>query len=175
MSGVSDDVLKVHGVMTGIKKEGITRLLYENCNSLSNRICGNNKLEKMKDLIHEWDADIVKLVKHRQNLHHKSNTYRWNQLCQRADKDVRSVVAHNSHKNIAPVQEGGSGLLVFGLIIDQLDMKSSGKDGSGLGRWTMVAIKGDRIQTRIICGYNPCKPSEMKRVLSSTSYAQHRQ
>ena len=44
MSGVSDNVLRVHGVMPGMKKEGITRLLYENCNSLSNRICGNNKL-----------------------------------------------------------------------------------------------------------------------------------
>ena len=91
----------------------------------------------MKDLSHKWSADIVGLVEHRQNLHHKSNTNRWNQLFQRADKDVRLVVAHNSHKNIALVQEGGSGLLVFGPIIDQLDMKSSGKDKSGLdgGPW----------------------------------------
>ena len=79
------------------------------------------------------------------------------------------MVAHNSHENIAPVQEGGSGLLVFGPIIDQLDMKSSGKDKSGLGRLTMVVIKGDGIQTHIICGYNPCKPCKTKRVLSSTS------
>ena len=28
MSGVSDDVLKVHGVMPGTKKEGITRRFY---------------------------------------------------------------------------------------------------------------------------------------------------
>jgi hypothetical protein len=76
MSGVLDNVLKVHGVMPGTKKEGITRLLYENCSSLSNRICGNNKLKNMKDLIHGWDADIVGLVEHRQNLHHKDNTNR---------------------------------------------------------------------------------------------------
>ena len=62
MSGVSDKVLQVNGVMPGTKKEGITRLLYENCNSLSNRICGNSKLKKMKDLIHDWGADIVGLV-----------------------------------------------------------------------------------------------------------------
>jgi hypothetical protein len=81
----------------------------------------------MKDLIHKWSANIVGLVEHRQNLHHKANTNGWNQLFQRANKDVRMVVAHNSHENVAPVQEGGSGLLVFGPIIDQLDMKSSGK------------------------------------------------
>ena len=73
-------------------------------------------------------ADIVGIVEHRQNLHHKSNTNGWNQLFQRADKDFRSVDAHNSHGNIAPVQEGGSGILVFGPIINQLDIKSSGKD-----------------------------------------------
>ena len=38
----------------------------------------------------------------------------------------------------------------------------------------MVVIKGDGIQTCIICGYNPCKPCKTKRVLSSTSYSQHR-
>ena len=116
----------------------------------------------MKDLIHEWGADIVGIVEHRQNLLHKSNTNGWNQLFQRAEEDVRSIVAHNSHENITPIQEGVSGLLVFGPIIEQLDMTSSGKDGSGLGRWTMVAIKGNRIQTRIICGYNPCKPNKTK-------------
>ena len=47
ISGVLDEVLQVHGVMPGMKKEGITRILYENCNSLSNRICGNNKLNKI--------------------------------------------------------------------------------------------------------------------------------
>ena len=128
----------------------------------------------MKDSIHEWGADIVGIVEHRQNLHHKSNIYGWNQLFQRAEEDVRLVVAHNSHKNIAPVQEGGTGILVFGPIIEQLDMKSSGKNRSGLGQWTMVTIKGDGIQTRIICGYNPCNPCKIKRVLRSTSYAQQR-
>ena len=106
MSGVSDKVLRVHGVMPGTKKEGITRLLYENCNSLSNRICGNSKLSKMKDLIYEWSADIVVIVEHRQNLHHKSNMNGWNQLFQRAEEDVRSVVAHNSHKTLHQYRKG---------------------------------------------------------------------
>lgn len=36
-----------------------------------NQISGNQKLEKAKELIHEWEADIVGMVEHRQNLKHK--------------------------------------------------------------------------------------------------------
>jgi hypothetical protein len=44
--GVSDDVLQVHGVPPGHKEEGITRLIYENANGISNRLCGDDKLDK---------------------------------------------------------------------------------------------------------------------------------
>jgi len=84
------------------------------------------------------------------------------------------VVSHNTHENKLPVQEGGTGLLLFGPLIEYLDIKNSGKDISGLGRWTMMLIKGEGIQTRIICGYNLCKSSRTKRINSGTSYAQHR-
>ena len=50
--------------------------------------------------------------------------------------DVRSVVAHNVHEadNIGRVQEGGTGLLMFGPITEYLDMPASEKDRLGLGR-----------------------------------------
>jgi len=80
MVGVSDDVLRVHGVMPGSKQEGVTRFLYENVNSIPHRMGGNDKLEKLKDIIHEWRADLVGLVEHRQNLKHKQNIHGWNQL-----------------------------------------------------------------------------------------------
>jgi hypothetical protein len=105
MVGVSDDVLSVHGVMPGRKQEGVTRLLYENFNSLPNRTGGNDKLEKAKDLIHEWEADLVGIVEHRQNLKHKNNVHGWNQLFRRCKEDIQSVVAHNTHENIAPTQK----------------------------------------------------------------------
>ena len=160
--------------MPGKKADGVIRLLYENVNSLPNRICGNQKLEKAKDLIHEWEADIVGMVEHRQNLKHKNNNNGWNQLFRRGEEDVRSVVAHNVHENVAPVQEGGVGLLMFGPLLESLDMKNSGKDESGLGRWTMMVVQGDGIRTRVVCGYNPCKSSQVGGKPSSTTYAQHR-
>ena len=77
MTGVSDEILRVHGVIPGTKPNGVFRLMYENVNSLSNRLGGNQKLEKAKDLIHEWGADIVGMVEHRQNLQHKDINNGW--------------------------------------------------------------------------------------------------
>ena len=86
MVGVSDEILQVHGVMPGKKVDGVVRLMYENVNSLSNRQWGNNKLEKAKDLIHEWGADIVGMVEHQQNLKHKNNS-----------NDAKCARRHNLH------------------------------------------------------------------------------
>eukprot|EP00956_Cyclotella_meneghiniana_P012310 scaffold17488_cov39-Cyclotella_meneghiniana.AAC.3 len=41
-SGVSDDVLKVHGVAPASKPDGVFWLVYENCNGLLNKISDNN-------------------------------------------------------------------------------------------------------------------------------------
>ncbi len=74
--------------------------------------------------------------------------------------DIRSVVAHNVHKvdRIGRVQEGGTGLLLFGPLTEYLDIPTSEKDVSGLGRWTTMLLKeGAGVQIRIICGYNPCQ------------------
>ncbi len=42
-------------------------------------------------------------------------------------------MAHNTHENELPVQEGGTGLIEFGPLLEFLDMKNSGKDPSDLG------------------------------------------
>ena len=85
---------------------------------------------------------------------------------------MRSVVAHNVHKDVSPVQEGGVGLLLFGPLIESLDMAQSGKDESGLGRWTTMTLQGDNIKTRIVCEYNPCKTHSAAGKPSRTSYGQ---
>jgi len=148
--------------------------MYENVNSLSNHLIGNSKLEKAKELIHKWEADIVGMVEHRQNLKHKRNGNGWNKLFLRGEEEVRSIVAHNVHENVSPVQEGGAALLLFGPLIESLDMAQSGKDKSGLGRWSIMTLQGDNVTTRIVCGYNPCKSNQAVGNRSRTSYTQHR-
>ena len=80
---------------------------------------------------------------------------------------MQSIVAHNEHKNVGKVQQGGTSLILFGQLTEQLDHNESGKDPTGLGRWTVMTLKGEGIQTRIICGYNPCRNTKLK---SGTSY-----
>ncbi len=57
--GVSNEVLQIHRVLPGQKEEGITRLLYKNANGIPNRLGGNKKLDKAKDLINKLGADVV--------------------------------------------------------------------------------------------------------------------
>ena len=72
--GVQDEVLQVHGMAPGRKAEGVVRLIYENLDGMSNRITGNEKLEKEKGIIDDLEVDIVCLNEHKQNLMHKDNT-----------------------------------------------------------------------------------------------------
>ncbi len=130
-----------------MKEEG-----YENANGIYNRLGGNEKLERAKDLINELGADVVAYNEHSQNLWHKDNRNGRNQLFRGGEADVRSVVAHNVHEadRIGRVQEGGTGLLMFGPLTEYLDMRGSEKDVSGLGRWTTMLLKGGTsVQTRI--------------------------
>eukprot|EP00956_Cyclotella_meneghiniana_P001980 scaffold2227_cov52-Cyclotella_meneghiniana.AAC.2 len=72
-SGVTDTVLQVHGVAPGSKQDGVFRLVYENCNGLSNKISGNDKLDKAREINDELEVDVACYNEHRQNLMHKDN------------------------------------------------------------------------------------------------------
>ena len=169
---ITEDLLQVHGTAPGRKEEGITRLFYENGNGLNNRIAGNEKLDKEKDLIDEYEADIVALNEHRLNLRHKDNKNGFRQMFSGGEADVRAVAAHNIHENVGRVQEGGTALVAYGPLLEQYDHDGAGKDPTGLGRWTVMTFKGsDGITTRVICGYNPCYN---KKQGTGTSYQQQR-
>ena len=56
--GVRDDLLEIHGVEPRKKPEGCTWLIYENPDGFNNRISGNEKLDKAKEIIDELEADI---------------------------------------------------------------------------------------------------------------------
>ncbi len=88
LGGVLDEVLQVHGVLPGRKEEGIMWLLYETTNRILNRMWGNNKLCKAKDLINKLRADIVTYSEHRQNLQHLDNCNGWTQLFKAGKADV---------------------------------------------------------------------------------------
>ncbi len=52
-----------------------------------------------------------------------------------------SIVVHNVHENIGRVQEGGTSMLMFGPLIEYLDMSEVGKDMKGLGCWVVMTLR----------------------------------
>ncbi len=110
--------------------------------------------------------------KHRLNMQDRMNVNGFNQLFKGGEAAIWSVVAHNIHKDISRVQEGGTSLLLFGTLTDQLDHDQMGKDETGLGRWLVMMLKGDGVMTRVVCGFNPCFNKNPE---SSMTYQHHRQ
>jgi hypothetical protein len=57
--GVNDELLQVHETAPGSKQEGVTRLLYENLNGINSRLSQNDKLDKLREINNDLEADIV--------------------------------------------------------------------------------------------------------------------
>jgi hypothetical protein len=169
--GISDEVLQVHGVAPLSKGEGVVRLIYENVNGLSNKLSNDEKVNKAKEIHDELEVDIIAYNKHRLNMWDRRNVNGLNQLFKGGKAALQSVVVHNIHENIGRVQEGGTSLLLFGPLTEQLNNGQPGKDESGLGRWTVMTLRGDGVRMRVVCGYNPCYN---KNTNSSTTYQQQR-
>ncbi len=169
--GISEEVLQDRGVAPPSKGKGVVRLIYKNLNGLNNKLSDNNKVDKAKEIHDDLEVDIVAYNEHRLNMHDGRNVNGFNQLFNGGEAALQSVVAHNVHENIARVQEGGTSLLLFGALTEQLDHDQTGKDETGLGRWSVMTLRGDGVRTRVVCGYNPCYN---KNPNSSTTYQQHR-
>jgi hypothetical protein len=128
-----DDAFRIHGSAPAKKEDGIIRLMYENANGFQNKLTKNEKVDKAKRLHNDLEVDIAAYNEHCLNMRHKANVNGFNQLFRGGEAEVRSAVAHNIHENVSKVQEGGTCLLMFGPIIDKLDVGQPSKDESGLG------------------------------------------
>ncbi len=114
---------------------------------------------------------MVAYCEHQLNMHHKRNGNGFNQLFQGGEAAIQLVVAHNVHENVGRIQQGGTSMLLFGHLTEQLDYNETGKDDFGLGRWTVMTLQGDGVRTKIFCRYNPCGSGKLN---SGTTYQQQR-
>jgi hypothetical protein len=71
IGGVLEYPLNVHGLPPGWKGEGVTRVIYENLNGLQSTLSKNEKLDKARQVINDFQADVVCYNEHHQNLKHK--------------------------------------------------------------------------------------------------------
>jgi hypothetical protein len=100
---------------------------------LSNRLSNNEKVERAKEIHDTLEVDIVAYNEHRLNMGHKLNINGFNQLFRGGEAAIQSVVAHNVHKNIGRVQEGGTSLIMYGPLTDHLLHEGPTRDDTGLG------------------------------------------
>ena len=128
---IPDEVLKVHGSAPKSKGEGITRLIYENVNGLSNKLSDNEDLEKAKEIHDLLEVDIVAYNEHRLNMGHKANVNGFNQLFKGGEAAIQSVLAHNVHENFGRIQDGGTSLIMFGPLTEHLRQNGQTKDKTG--------------------------------------------
>ncbi len=168
---IPEEILQVHGFAPPKKGEGTVRLIYEKVNGFLNPLGGNEKVEWARQLHDDLEVDMAAYCEHRLNIWHRKNVNGFNQLFKGGEAAVQSVVAHNTHENVGRVQQGGTSLLLFGHLTEQLDYDETGKDPSGLGRWSVMTLKGDGVCTRVVCGYNPCGNGKLN---SGTTYQQQR-
>ena len=102
-----EEILQVHGYTPPKKVDGTVRLIYENVNGLQNRLSGNEKVERAKEIYDELEVDIVAYCEHQLNTKHKKNCNSFNQFFKGGEAAVQSVVAHNVHENIGRTQREG--------------------------------------------------------------------
>ncbi len=165
------EVLQVRSLAPPCKAEGTLQLIYKNMKGLSNRMCNIKKLEKARAIHNELEVDIAAYCKHQLNMKHCSNCNGFYQLFKGGEAAIQSIVAHNVHKNVGHMQQGGTRVIMFGPITEQIDHERCGKDNTGLGRWMVMTLQGDGVKTRVVCGYNPCSNPKLN---SGTTYQQHR-
>jgi hypothetical protein len=53
---------------------------------------------------------------------HAWNVNGFNQLIHGGESEIHSILAHNVHENIGRCQQGGTSLMLFRRLIEQLDM-----------------------------------------------------
>jgi hypothetical protein len=86
--GVPEEVLLIHGAAPATKPEGVIRLIYENANGISNKLCNKEKVEKAKELHDDLEVDIVAYNEHRINMQDRRNVNGFNQLFKGGEADI---------------------------------------------------------------------------------------
>ena len=142
---VLEEVLQVHGFAPPKKTAGTVRLIYENVNGINTRLCKNEKVERMKELHDELEIDVAAYCEHKINYRHKMNTNGFNQLFKGGETAIQSITAHNVQENVGKIQQGGTSLILFGHLTQLLDKNESGKDPTGLGRWSVMTLQGEGV------------------------------
>ena len=152
------------------KPDNSIRIWYTNPCGLGINPTGSKSHTAFSFLHKKSKADVVCLSETNlrwASLHHKS---RLNNRVRDFYQQFHTAASYNTHENLGKSQRGGT--CTIALEQPSYRATSSGTDTTGLGRWSWIQFSGrGGLQTRIVTGYRPCKPSSSSKL--TTVYDQH--
>ena len=143
-----------HGDKLNDKRDGYTRIAFENWNGLAPWKIRNDKIILARKFIRQIKADAYAGAESRAQWDLLKHKCQLQQLFQ-TEVSTKAITAHNVHEDDSRSQEGGTGMVVFDQFASLIH--STGIDRTGLGRWCWILVKGKHNhRTRIITAYQPC-------------------
>ena len=136
------------------KRDGYTRIAFENWNGLAPWKIRNDKIILARKFMRQIKADAYAGAESRAQWDFLKHKCQLQQLFQ-TEVLAKAITAHNLHEDDYISQEGGTGMVVFDQFASLIH--STGIDRTGLGRWCWMLVKGKHNHsTRIITAYQPC-------------------
>ena len=143
------------------KDDGIIRMVSQNIGCLGIDTLTNSKQDTAIEWLIRNEVDVfawqeIGIAFHKvpgyERLSERIRDRRWNK--------VRLTYSNNIHDDSPEqFQWGGTSMMCFNEAASRV--KSSGKDLSGLGRWSHILLEGKyQHKVRFISSYNPCKTQD---------------
>jgi len=146
------------GDKIGEKNNNELRLLHININGIP-MTKEDRKNDQIFQALAQNKIDIVGLTEINRYWPKMNEKDRWRQRTQGWWETSKTTMAYNTKDSTnSTFQPGGTMITSIGKPAHRID--ETGKDETGLGRWTWQKMKGKRnIRLRIISAYRPCIPS----------------
>ena len=92
---IPEEVLRIHGTAPISKPEGVIWLIYENANGISNRMSNNEKVEKAKEIMNDFEVTIIAYNEHLLNMRDRQTMNGFGRLFNGGEATIHALVAHN--------------------------------------------------------------------------------
>lgn len=149
------------------KTEDTLRILLININSIPSS--GHPKLKSIMTALKANQVDIAGYTETNCCWHLMNSKDRWREMTKTWWECSKEVIAYNI-KDIHSTSFQPGGTIISSINKPSHRIISTGRDETGLGRWSWTRYRGKHtVTTRVICAYRPCKPTSAG---SNTAYSQ---
>jgi hypothetical protein len=147
------------------KREGVCRVGLLNPSGFTLRR-GSAKDDQLRELMKKMEVDIMCLPEVNVCWHKLSPRNRLAERTMGWFETLHRSVAYNYQDKLATRHQYG-GTVILSINNAASRVMDSGKDDTGLGRWTWTRFRGrNGIVTRIVCAYRPCAPTGKDKIFS---------